>query len=176
VTDTAATDSPGIFSRGASAGGSAASSYTSRLTTTANSRTIFGFMAFAVLFSVVGAEIRNVQSASLAQGPGLTALHNPPTGNGAAGLVADPVAIFFGGTMATGLLVLLADTGETGRRLGVGLAGITLAASLLVNGGPVWRAVGHLTGSSQPTTPTGATSPTTPTGAATPTGSTTATA
>jgi hypothetical protein len=131
-------------------------------------RTIFGFMAFAVLFSVIGAEIRTVQAAA-----STTALHNPTTpAPNPGGLLYEPPLIFLGGTVATAILVLMADTGETGRTLGVGLAGITLAAAVLVNGGPVWTLINKLV-SSKPTTPlsgTTATAPTTTSTTTNPTG------
>ena len=154
----------GAFGAGRGAADSLSSVGTSR--PRPSGRTIFGFMAFAMLFSIIAAELRNAEaitSNGVQGGVGTAALHNPapksPLG-GAVGIGLQPTEIFLGGTFATAVLVLLADTGETGRKLGVGLAGLTLVAAVVVNGGPVWTAASHLVGSK----PTGTTGQTTPTG------------
>ena len=132
-------------------------------------RTIFGFMAFAMLFSIIAAELRNAEaiaSPGVQGGVGLAARKGTPAEQpksplgGAVGIGLQPTEIFLGGTFATAVLVLMADTGETGRKLGVGLAGLTLVAAVVVNGGPVWTAASRLIGSK----PTGTTGQTTPTG------------
>jgi hypothetical protein len=103
----------------------------------AGNKTIFGFMAFAVIFSVVGAEIKRVEKAQ-------------------ASALTEPVTIFLGGTVAAAILTLLSDTGDTGREVAVGIAGLALVTAALVNGKPVWDALNHLLGST-PTTPSGQT-------------------
>lgn len=136
-----------------------ASSATARVRATAPGRKVFGFMAAAVLFSIIGAEIRNVQATA-----STTALHNPPSGGkggSTPGLLYDPPLIFLAGTAATAMLVLLTETGSTGETLGVGLAGLSMVTAVLVNGGPVWRALSNAVGS-KPTTPIHPTTGTTP--------------
>lgn len=119
-------------------------------------------MAVAVLFSVIGAEIRNVQATST-PGTQTTGLAKPkaPASPNVPGLFYEPPLIFLAGTVATAGLVLLTDTGSVGETLGVGLAGLSMVTALLVNGGPVWRAIGGAVGS-KPTTPLGSTTGTTP--------------
>jgi hypothetical protein len=120
-------------------------------------------MAAAVLFSIIGAEIRAVQNTS-SPGDSTTALHNPSTPNGSGSgpaLLYEPPVIFLAGTVATAMLVLLTETGSTGETLGVGLAGLSMATAVLVNGGPVWRALSNAVGS-KPTSPTSSTTATTP--------------
>lgn len=82
----------------------------------------------------------------------------------------DPFRVILGGSLATAMLVGLAELGEPGEKLGVGLATITVIAATLVYGGPVWTALGKAVGSQGPGgTPTGSTgntgntTPTTPT-------------
>jgi hypothetical protein len=100
--------------------------------TNANARKIFGFMGFAVVFSVIGAEVRTIDSGAAS----------------ASSILDKPPVIFLGGAIAAALLVLLADTGEAGEQLGTGLALITLITSTLVNGAPVWNAITKLTSGS----------------------------
>jgi hypothetical protein len=62
-----------------------------------------------------------------------------------------------GGTLAAGLLALLAEAGEGGAKLAVGLSGITLIASILLNGAHVFSGVSKVTGTLKTTTPVAAT-------------------
>lgn len=121
------------------------------ITSQASSRTIFGLMAAAMLFSIIGAEIT---------------LSNPPKGQGVnvGKALSSPFLILLGGTAATAILVLVAEAGEVGRKFGVGMAGLAATTAILVNGGPVWTALNNLLGS-KPTVPSGLTSPTVATGA-----------
>ena len=97
-----------------------------------SARTIAGFMGFAMIFSIVGAEIRSIHPAKGAK----------PTG----ALFTEPVLIFLGGTVATAILVLIADTGDSARQVAVAFAGLSLLTAALVNGGPVWSALGSTFG------------------------------
>jgi hypothetical protein len=108
----------------------------------ASSRTIFGFMAFAMLFGVAGAELKNLDT----KATGVTG----KVGNA----LSDPVLIVLGGTVATSILVLIAQAGETGRKFGVGMSGLVLTTAVFVNGAPLWNLLSDLFGSS-PTTPIG---------------------
>jgi hypothetical protein len=105
-------------------------------------------MSFAVVFSLIGNELR-------------IAGHAKP---GQPGLVTEGARIVIGGTIATALLALLTEAGDAGAKLGVGLALVTFTTATLVYGGPVWNALGKIVGSTTagnvPTTPT---TPTTPT-------------
>ena len=131
------------------------------LTPTAGSRTIFGLMAFAVLFSLVGNEIKSFQSVP-------TASKNP---------VSTGVRIIIGGFAGSMVLILVSKAGEPGRKFAVGTASVVTVAAVFVYGGPVWKALAGVFGS-QPTKPTGATtggtSPTTGTGGSLATTGTTA--
>lgn len=85
------------------------------------SRKIVTFMAFTVVFSLVGSTVRRRRS---------TASSVLGTGN--------DVKIILGGTAATVLLTLLSDLGDAGAAWAVGLAEISLLTSVLVNGAPVF--------------------------------------
>lgn len=125
-------------------------------TTTTNptnsARSVAGLMGFAVLFSLIGNEV------SVAQG-------NKPAklANG----LDKGATIIIGGFVAAALLTALTGAGEAGRKFAVGLAGVTLATSALVYGGPVWHAISVAVGaagaSSTPTGNTASTKPTAPT-------------
>jgi hypothetical protein len=116
------------------------------------SRTIVGLMAFAVVFSLIGNELKH---------NGQTSNPNPASSNG----LSEGGTIVLGGTVATVLLILLSHAGSAGSQFAVGLAGVTLATSALVYGGPVWSSLGKLTGSTStsiPTVPSAASSPSAP--------------
>lgn len=119
---------------------------TSRTSSTNGSRTVVGLMFFAVTFSLIGNEIK---------------ITNGATGPSAAP-VTEGAKIILGGIIATALLTLLTHAGESGRELGVGLALVTAASSVLVFGGPVWQSANKLFGST-PTTPLGGTAASKPT-------------
>ena len=111
------------------------------------SRKIVGLMSFSVIFTVVGISIRRNSDAS----------YEPRFSD---------ARVILGGTIGAALLSFLAETGPAGQQLGVGLAGITCATAVLVNGGPVWAGINGLfgskpTGSTGQTAPTGGTHPTT---------------
>jgi hypothetical protein len=110
----------------------------SRTTTTAPGRTIFGLMIFTVVFSLIGEEI--------GQGQGKKE-------------TVPPLLIIFGGTVATSLLTLLSHAGEAGEEFSVGVATVAFVTSALVYGKPVWDAANTAFGSK----PTGGTAATTPT-------------
>lgn len=120
---------------------------------TGNARTVVGFMGVAMIFSVIGAEIRAA---------------NPATSSGVnvGKAFSEPYLIIGGGTIATTFLVLIATAGDTGRRFAIGLSALTMVTAVLVNGGPVWKAINGFIGS-EPTTPTDTTKATAPTGATT---------
>lgn len=146
------------YQEGYRQGQGSGSSSTATVRPTGSTKTIVAMMAFATVFSVVGAEIRAAKSTQAV-----------PTRLGHA--LSDPFIIILGGTTGAALLTLLALAGDTGRTFATGLAGLTLVTALFVNGGPVWDALRHVTGS-QPTAPLGRTtatgsaiSTTTPTGA-----------
>jgi hypothetical protein len=125
---------------GGDSGGAASRSIS---TPTGNSRTVAGLMGMAIIFSVIGAEI------------------NPKAAD-AGKAFSEPFVIIGGGTIAAVILSLLADTGNTGRQFAVGLAGLACVTAVLVNGGPVWKAIDSFLGAKAP----GSTSTTKPTSGA----------
>lgn len=122
------------------------SSSTSRATN--GSGTVVALMGVTVLFALIGHELESGESTGSAPSAG--------TGVSAGG------RIIVGGTAATAALVLLTHAGDAGRQFAVGLALVAMATTTLVYGGPVWDALGKLTGSSTPTTGTSSTTPTNP--------------
>lgn len=129
-------------------GGGSGSGSRSISAPTGNARTVAGLMGMAMIFSVIGAEIRAA---------------NPTTGGVQVGKAfSEPFVIIGGGTIATVMLTLISDAGETGRKFAVGLAGLAAITALLVNGGPVWKAIDSFVGG-KATVPTGATAATKPT-------------
>lgn len=98
---------------------------------------ILAFMAFAVAFTLVG------KSASASS-----------TSPAATAKLTDP-QIMLGGAIATVLLTLISEAGDTGAQLARGLAAITLIGSVLLNGKPVFAAISKVTSST--TSPTNAT-------------------
>lgn len=115
---------------------------------TGNARTVVGFMAVAMIFSIVSAEI------------GADSSNNKSKAESA---LSEPFLIIAGGTTAAAILSLIADTGNIGRQFGIGLAALAMVTAVLVNGKPVWKAIENLQGSKD-TSGTGATKPTAPTG------------
>jgi len=112
----------------------------SRETATNGARTIFGFLGVAVIFALIGNEIKAKTKVSPA-GPQLSVL-------------SDSGTIIFGGFTAAAALTLISHAGEGGNQLAVGLAAVTMVSSVLVYGGPVWKALGVTLGGSKPSTPT----------------------
>lgn len=100
------------------------------------SRLIFGLMAFAVGFSLLGNELK--------------AVTQPQTGT--SGVVTTAGKIILGGFFATSILVLVSHAGDPGRQVGVGLATVAVLSSTLINGKAVWDGANKLFGS-QPTKP-----------------------
>lgn len=94
---------------------------------------ILGMMAIVGVLGVVGAEIRN----NKAKGQ---------TTNDKIGVaLASPFIVFAGVTVATVILVSLAQFGgEPGETLAEGLAGVALVGTLLVQGAPIFDALGGL--------------------------------
>lgn len=110
-------------------------------------RTIFGLIAFATVFSLVGNEIKTVTAA-------------PTTTGAVTGFVTEGGKIIIGGTLATAFLLLISHAGEGGQELAVGLSLVTAVSSMLVFGAPVWDLISKTLGS-KPTVPLATT--TTPT-------------
>lgn len=120
-----------------------------------DTRTITALMVTAVVFSLIGHEIKSIGGAAKGQ--------NQPNGK-------DPITtggrIIVGGAVATTLLLLLAHAGEGGKDFAFALAIVTFATTTLVYGGPVWLSIsGALSGTpgDQPTASTASTTPTQPT-------------
>lgn len=86
-----------------------------------DTRKIVSFLAFAVAFAVVGNTLKG-------------------------GSASTDVKIFLGGGLGAVFLSLLAEAGDTAGEFAVGVAFITLLASVLANGEPVFNAVSNLTG------------------------------
>lgn len=113
---------------------------------TNSARTVAGLMGFTVLFSLIGNEV------NVAQGNASNKLSNG---------LDKGATIIIGGFVAAALLTALTGAGEAGRKFAVGLAGVTLATSALVYGGPVWRAIAAIVSDAGASTnPTGGTKPT----------------
>ena len=115
----------------------------SRESATNGARTIFGFLGVAVIFALIGNEIK-------------------PTTKTAPGVLTDSGAIIFGGFTAAAALTLISHAGEGGNQLAVGLAAVTMVSSVLVYGGPVWKPTNALGGNGAGTTitpPTAASHP-----------------
>ena len=87
--------------------------------------------------------------------------------NPAKGAKVGGTKIILGFTIGTVFLTLLSTAGTTGADFATGLAGVTLASSLLIYGSQLAGTINKLTGTKgTPSTPTGSTTPTTTTGAA----------
>ena len=75
----------------------------------------------------------------------------------------DPFRVILGGSIATALLVGMAELGEPAEKLAAGLATIAVLSATLVYGGPVWKAIAAAVQSKgQGGTPTTPTTPTRP--------------
>lgn len=121
---------------------------------TNSARTVTGLIGFAVLFSLLGVEIK------VATGQSTNKLG---TGLGEGG------TIIVGGFIAAALLTALSGAGEAGRQFSVGLATVTMVTATLVYGKPVWDSLNTIVGGK----PTGATADTGNTTATTPSTDTT---
>ena len=110
-------------------------------------REVFGFMSVAVVFAIIGNEIK------VAKSPAKQATGAVPS------ILTDSGAIIFGGFTAAAALTLLSHAGEGGRQFAVGLAAVTMLSSMLVYGGPVWEALGNATGRSKSTSGSKPTAP-----------------
>lgn len=139
---------------------------TTQTSATAGSRTIVGLMGMAVLFSLVGHEIKTanappITSVPTPSGPegkvGGGAITPAPSG-GIVSAVSTGGRIVVGGTFATALLVALSHAGNPGREWAVGLSVLAVLTATLVYGGPVWSGASKLFGS-KPTTGTATTTP-----------------
>lgn len=123
-------------------------------------RTILALMTVTVIFSLIGDEIsakpKPGQTGYGAVAPG----HTVNALGQAQGASINPFMIILGGTLAAGVLTLIAHAGEAGEKLGVGLALLAMLTSTLVYGKPVWDAANNAFGST-PTAGSGATTPTT---------------
>lgn len=94
---------------------------------------VVGFMAFAVVFGLIGETIKLSP----------TTTSGPPVGGG-------DVKIIIGGAIGTVLLVLLSEAGSGGETLAKGLAALTMVASILINGGPVFQKISTMTAKGTP--------------------------
>lgn len=96
-------------------------------------RKIVAAMAVTAIFAAVG-EYANPQN------------HKPP----------DPFKVILGASLATAMLVGIAEFGQGGERLGVGLSAIAVLSATLVYGGPVWKTLSNAVSKAgtKPTTPT----------------------
>lgn len=86
------------------------------------SRRIVTFMAFTVVFSLIGHTVKSRKGVSTAK-PG------------------SDVTIILGGVFAATLLTLLSDLGPEGAAWAVGLSEISLLSSVLINGAPVFSEI-----------------------------------
>ena len=107
-------------------------------------------MAVTVVFAIVGSILKQSTAKVGAPFPASSGMSGP---QGASfGKTTSPFIILLGGAVGTGLLVGIAEFGEAGERIGLGLAVIAMLSSTLVNGGPVWDWLGQKFGS-KPTVP-----------------------
>ena len=108
-----------------------------------DSRMIVAFMFFAGVFALVGYEKKNASNKK----------------------TVPPARIVLGGTVAAAGLTLLSHAGEGGKKFAVGIAGVTFASSVLINGSAVFSSINTLTGSKASTasTPTKPSTPSTST-------------
>ena len=107
-------------------------------------REVFGYMGVAVVFALIGNEIRQAK-----HGKGTTS----------PGTLSESGVIIFGGFTAAAALTLISHAGDGGRQFAVGLAAVTMVSSVLVYGGDVWKALGAATGQAKRSTPTTPSSP-----------------
>jgi hypothetical protein len=98
-------------------------------------RAIIGFLGAAVVFALIGDVVKQKTQ-------------SVPSGS--------YVKIVLGGTLGAGLLVLVSEAGSGAADFAKGLAMLTLVASVLVNGLPVFTGIDKLTTTLKPTpTPKG---------------------
>lgn len=86
------------------------------------SRKIVTFMAFTVVFALIGHTVKKKKGTAKS---------------------GSDVTILLGGVFAATLLTLLADLGDEGAAWAVGLSEISLLTSVLVNGGPVFSEISN---------------------------------
>lgn len=110
-------------------------------------RKVVGLMAVAVIFSLVGNELKNAEGDSSVP-------------QKAVGTLSTGAKIIIGGTVATAILSFATEAGPAGQQFGVGIATIAVVTSLFVSGAPVWRAISNVVGSTGPTGSSGITYPT----------------
>lgn len=118
-----------------------------------DSRMIVAFMFFAGVFAIIGYEKKSKTNTTQK--------------------IANPAEIVLGGTVAAVALTLLSHAGEGGKKFAVGLAGVTFASSVLINGSSVFTSVKILEGAtgtaaSTPSTPSNPSNPSTPSKPTTP--------
>ena len=87
-------------------------------------RKIVGFMGIAVVFALIG-DLEKSKTTSVPS--------------------SDYVTVIVGGTLAAGLLAILAEAGEGGAKFAVGLSGVAMIASILFNGASVFSSISHAT-------------------------------
>lgn len=110
-------------------------------------RKVVGLMAVAVIFSLVGNELKNAEGGASAP-------------QKAAGTLSTGAKIIIGGTVATAILSFATEAGAAGQQFGVGIATVAVVTSLFVSGAPVWRAISNIVGSTKSTGSTNITYPT----------------
>lgn len=93
-------------------------------------RTVVGLMGAAVVFSLVGAEIK---------------IQKTTSGNDAKATYTKPITIILGGSIATLILTLMAESGQGGAKLATGIAGLTATSAILIEGAPVWQLITSIT-------------------------------
>jgi len=117
----------------------------SRVTDTQGARTVTAVMLFTVAFALIGHEIKAVSTKKSATAK--------------SGVLTTGGRILLGGFVATTLLVLLSHAGTGGRQFAVGVASVALVTTALVEGKPVWDAIGNAVSA----TPSKGSTPTAPT-------------
>jgi len=125
---------------GSASAGPATVSYSTR--PNQDTRMILAFLFFSGVLALAGYEKKNAQGKK----------------------TVSPAEIVLGGTVGAVTLTLLSHAGEGGRKFAVGLAGITFASSILINGSSLFTSINALVGqpnkASKPSTPS---TPSTPT-------------
>src|SRR5215472_2864001 len=114
-------------------------------------RRIVSLMGITVVFALISTEIEAVSGQKATRvGPGGT----PVPVNG--------VRVIIGGAVATGILLILTETGDTGAELAQGLALTTMLATVLIKGAPVWDLIVKVQGGQVPLKPVQSTTGATP--------------
>lgn len=132
-----------IYEQGRQDASSSSSGSTSRQIPNAT-RKVVGLMAVAVIFSLVGNEIKNAEQGA-------------SPGQKAAGTLSTGAKIIIGGTIATAILSFATEAGPAGQQFGVGIATVAVVTSLFVSGAPVWHAISNIVGNTKTTGTTGTT-------------------